>query len=93
MSASPSAGTSAASSSNSTSTAVQKSVCGGAFHARGLRETTLGGAFHARGLRETTLGGVSAIVPYVSCSDVHITGFNHLIVEENDKLKNGFVSW
>ena len=71
MSASPSA--------NSTSTAVQKSVCGGAFHARGLRETTL--------------GGVSAIVPYVSCSDVHITGFNHLIVEENDKLKNGFVSW
>jgi len=36
---------------------------------------------------------VSAIVPYVSCSDVHITGFNHLIVEENDKLKNGFVSW
>ena len=47
----------------------------------------------ARGLRETTLGGVSAIVPYVSCSDVHITGFNHLIVEENDKLKNGFVSW
>ena len=79
MSASPSAGTSAASSSNSTSTAVQKSVCGGTFHARGLRETTL--------------GGVSAIVPYVSCSDVHITGFNHLIVEENDKLKNGFVSW
>ena len=79
MSASPSAGTSAASSSNSTSTAVQQSVCGGAFHARGLRETTL--------------GGVSAIVPYVSCSDVHITGFNHLIVEENDKLKNGFVSW
>ena len=79
MSASPSAGTSAASSSNSTSTAVQKSVCGGAFHARGLRETTL--------------GGVSAIVPYVSCSDVHITGFNHLIVEENDKMKNGFVSW
>ena len=79
MSANPSAGTSAASSSNSTSTAVQKSVCGGAFHARGLRETTL--------------CGVSAIVPYVSCSDVHITGFNHLIVEENDKLKNGFVSW
>ena len=78
MSASPAAGTSAASSSNSTSTAVQKSG---------------GGAFHARGLRETTLGGVSAIVPYVSCSDVHITGFNHLIVEENDKLKNGFVSW
>ncbi|WP_337432808.1 proline racemase family protein, partial [Bilophila wadsworthia] len=58
---------------------VQKSVCGGAFHAKGLRETTL--------------GGVPAIVPYVSCSDVHITGFNHLIVEENDKLKNGFVSW
>ena len=78
MSASPSAGTSAASSSNSTSTAVQKSG---------------GGSFHASGLRETTLGGVSAIVPYVSCSDVHITGFNHLIVEENDKLKNGFVSW
>ena len=60
-------------------TFVQKSVCGGAFHAKGLRETTL--------------DGVPAIVPYVSCSDVHITGFNHLIVEENDKLKNGFVSW
>lgn len=57
----------------------QKSICGGVF--RGMA------------LREMQAGDYPAIVPKVSCRDVHITGFNHLIVEENDRLKNGFISW
>lgn len=58
---------------------IQKSVCGGAFQAVGLRETTV--------------GDMQAVVPRITCKDVHITGFNQLVVEENDGLKQGFVSW
>lgn len=57
----------------------QKSVCGGTF------EAVL--------VEETTIGGLSAVIPVVSCSDVHITGFNQLVVEKDDKLKHGFISW
>jgi proline racemase/trans-L-3-hydroxyproline dehydratase len=35
----------------------------------------------------------TALIPVISCSDAHITGFNHIIAEEDDKLKNGFISW
>lgn len=59
---------------------TQKSVYGGAFQATGVRRVTLN-------------GGVEAIIPRVSCADVHITGFNQLVVEANDKLQKGFVSW
>jgi len=52
-----------------------------------------GGAFCATAIREEKVGDYDAVVPRVSCSDVHITGFNHLVVEANDKLKKGFVSW
>lgn len=57
------------------------------------QKSIYGGVFRASVLREIDLNGTKAIVPRVSCSDVHITGFNHLIVEEDDKLKNGFVTW
>lgn len=57
------------------------------------QKSIYGGVFKASIVREVDLNGTKAIVPRVSCSDVHITGFNHLIVEEDDKLKNGFVTW
>ena len=57
------------------------------------QKSIYGGVFRASIIREIDLNGTKAIVPRVSCSDVHITGFNHLIVEEDDKLKNGFVTW
>lgn len=57
------------------------------------QKSIYGGKFTASVLREIDLNGINAIIPRVSCSDVHITGFNHLIVEEDDRLKNGFISW
>jgi len=60
-------------------TFCQKSICGGVFSGTVLRETDL--------------QNTRAVIPRISCSDVHITGFNHLIIEEDDKLKNGFISW
>lgn len=57
------------------------------------QKSIYGGMFRASVVREVNLKGTKAIIPAVSCSDVHITGFNHLIVEEDDKLKNGFISW
>ncbi len=57
----------------------QRSVCGGTFEGR-LAETAMAGE-------------LNAVIPVVSCEDVHITGFNQLVVERDDKLKNGFISW
>lgn len=58
------------------------------------QKSIYGGMFKAAIVKETDLNGTKAIIPRLSCRDVHITGFNHLIVEEDDKLKNGFVtSW
>ena len=57
------------------------------------QKSIYGGVFSALAIREIDLQGTRAIIPRVSCSDVHITGFNHLVTEEDDKLKNGFVSW
>ena len=64
----------------------------------GLNETFVhrsypGGAFSGKAVRKAKVGDFDAIIPQVFCSDVHITGFNHLVVEANDKLKNGFVTW
>jgi len=58
-----------------------------------IHKSIPGGAFCATAIREEKVGEYDAIAPRISCSDVHITGFNHLVVETNDKLKNGFVSW
>ena len=57
------------------------------------QKSIYGRHFNVSILREIDLNGINAIIPKVSCSDVHITGFNHLIVEEDDRLKNGFISW
>ncbi len=57
------------------------------------QKSVYGGVFTASVVRETDLNGMKAIIPRVSCSDVHITGFNHLVAEETDKLKDGFVTW
>lgn len=57
------------------------------------QKSVYGGAFCATALKEVKVGDYLGVIPKVSCSDVHITGFNHLVVEENDKLKNGFVTW
>ena len=57
------------------------------------QRSVYGGIFSAVGSRQVDLGEMPAVVPLISCSDVHITGFNHLIAEEDDKLKNGFISW
>ena len=32
-------------------------------------------------------------IPLVSCADIHLTGFNQLFLEKDDKLKYGFTSW
>jgi len=58
-----------------------------------VHKSILGNAFCGIATREEKIGEYDAVVTRVSCSDVHITGFNHLVVEANDKLKNGFVSW
>ncbi len=57
------------------------------------QKSVYGGVFSGRALRETKAGDYPAIIPKVSCRDVHITGFNHLVMEQNDRLKNGFTSW
>lgn len=57
----------------------QKSVCGGVFEGT-LAQTAMAGE-------------IPAVIPVVSCADVHITGFNQLLIERDDKLKNGFTSW
>jgi proline racemase/trans-L-3-hydroxyproline dehydratase len=62
---------------------------GGTFYQKSI----YGGVFRASAIKEIDLKGTRAVIPRISCSDVHITGFNHLIVEDDDKLKYGFVSW
>ncbi len=58
-----------------------------------VQKSVYGGAFQAKIAEECRAGDFPALIPQVSCKDVHITGFNQLIVEENDVLKAGFVSW
>lgn len=55
-----------------------------------VQKQAYGGVFTGKVLRETTVGGRPAIVPQVSCRDVQITGYNHLIAESSDRLKYGF---
>ena len=57
------------------------------------QKSIFGGVFEGTPLREVPVADFKGIVPKVSCSDVHITGYNHLIVEAGDKFKDGFVSW
>lgn len=58
-----------------------------------LQKSIYGGVFSGTPLRVVSVGDFSGIVPKVSCSDVHITGYNHLVAEAGDKFREGFVSW
>ena len=57
-----------------------------------LQKSIFGGVFSATLHEKVCLNGVSAIVPLISCNNVHITGYNHLVSEEDDMLKHGFIS-
>lgn len=57
------------------------------------QKSIYGGVFKAAAIREEYVGEFRGIIPRVSCSDIHITAFSHLVAEENDKFKHGFVSW
>lgn len=54
-----------------------------------IQNSIWGSSFYAKALEEVKVGYLSAIVPMVSCSDVRITGFNHLIAEADDMHKAG----
>jgi proline racemase/trans-L-3-hydroxyproline dehydratase len=53
-------------------------------------ESITGGLFRGRLLEETTVGNKKAVVPEIS-GRAHITGFHQFVVDENDRLKNGFL--
>lgn len=68
------------------------------LHARGelgidepfVYESVINTKFKGRILRETTVGEFKAIVPEVS-GTAYITGFNHLVIDEEDPVKHGFL--
>lgn len=56
-----------------------------------IQNSLWGSSFHAAALQETKVGDLTAIIPKISCSDVRITGYNQLVVEENDIHKTGLI--
>lgn len=66
-------------------------------YARGLirigesfyQKSVYGGVFKGVPIREVQVGEFKGIIPRVSCSDVNITGYNHIVVEANDKFREG----
>lgn len=46
--------------------------------------------FNGRVLEETTVGEFKAVIPEISGS-AFITGFNHLVIDEEDPVKHGFL--
>lgn len=56
-----------------------------------VQKQVYGGRFFGKVLRETKVAGRPAILPQVSCSDVHITGYNHLVAGDKDRLKYGLL--
>jgi proline racemase/trans-L-3-hydroxyproline dehydratase len=50
------------------------------------------GAFRGKLIGETKVGPFDAVIPIVACRDLHIIGFNNLVVEQNDNLKRGMGS-
>lgn len=57
-----------------------------------IQTQVYGGRFYGKVLRETKIGDYPAIVPQIRCSDVHITGYNHLIASEDDRLRYGMLN-
>lgn len=54
-----------------------------------IQNSLYGSSFYATALKETKVGSLKAIVPKVSCDDVRVIGFNHLVVEADDAHKTG----
>lgn len=52
-------------------------------------ESVIRTKFKGRVLRETMVGDIKAIVPEVT-GTAYITGFNHLVIDEEDPVKHGF---
>ena len=59
------------------------------LHEEFIQNSIWGSSFYATALAETEVGGIKAIIPKVSCTDVHITGFNRLIIECDDAHRCG----
>jgi len=57
------------------------------------QNSIFGGTFRANLLDDCKIGTYDGILPRITCEDVRITGFNHLVVEKDDIHKAGFVSW
>lgn len=57
------------------------------------QKSVYGGVFTGKAVKTVRIGGFDGIIPVVSCSDVRITGFNHLVAEAGDRFKSGFISW
>ncbi|MBC8589842.1 proline racemase [Wansuia hejianensis] len=54
-----------------------------------LYESIIGTKFKGRVLEETKVGKFNAIIPEITGS-AFITGFNHLVIDEEDPVKHGF---
>lgn len=52
-------------------------------------ESIINTKFRGRVLEETEVGGLKAIIPEITGS-AYITGFNHIVVDDNDPIKYGF---
>lgn len=57
-----------------------------------IQNSIWGSSFYATALEETKVGDLKAIIPKISCSDVRITGYNHLVVEQDDLHKTGLMN-
>lgn len=53
-------------------------------------ESVINTKFKGRLLEETTVGEYKAVVPEITGS-AYITGFNHMVIDEIDPVKNGFL--
>lgn len=68
------------------------------LHARGeleldtefIYESVINTLFKGRILSETMVGDIKAVVPEVT-GEAFITGFNHLVIDEEDPVKHGFL--
>ncbi len=55
-----------------------------------IHKSVIGTTFTGLLTREEKIGGLIGVVPIIS-GETYITGFNNLVVDANDKLKNGFL--
>jgi len=53
-------------------------------------ESITGGLFKGRLLEETQVGDKKAVIPEITGS-AHIIGFHHFVIDDKDRLRNGFL--